>query len=388
MFGIVMISSVSVYSSYKVTSNSWNPSNAFYLLRSLSHLVMSFILFAFVVKTPYSFFEKYSKNFFIVWITLLAAVLFFWATYNWTKWWLNIPFLPSIQPVEFFKLFFIIYLASYIKKKKTELKDFKKWFLSFVWLLWVIVLLLWAQPDFWSILIIAPVSIMLFYLGWWNTKYLFISFVIWISFVLSIYNLGKHTTPENRNMFSYITDRMDSFMSDKKKIAESNEAADFQIKQWLIAIWSWWFFWLWFGNSIQKYGYLPEVQWDFIFSVIAEEFGFMWIFFLISMYLFIGYRWFLISKSVDDPYGKYLSFWITCLILFQAFLNIWVNLNIVPLTWVTLPFISYGWTSLMSLSIWVGIILAISRHADYNKMNYQNMFSVSKDRFSRFRIKS
>lgn len=387
-----MISSVSVYSSYKVTSAmvaAWNlkePNNYFYLLRSLINLLVSFCLFAFIVKIPYGFFEKNAKNFFIAWVIWLVAVLLFWAQYNGTKWWLNIPFLPSIQPVEFFKIFFIIYIASYLKKKKNDLKDFKNWFVSFMLLLWAVVLLLWLQPDFWSILIIVPVSILLFYFWWWNTKYIFITFLIWLIFVSFIYWLWKHKTDTDRNYFSYITDRMDSFLSDKKKIAESNKAEDFQIKQWLIAIWSWWFFWLWFWGSIQKFWYLPEVQGDFVFSVIAEEFWFFWILILMFFYLFIALRWYTIADSVEDLYWKYLVFWITTLIVFQAFINIWVNLNIIPLTWVTLPFVSYWGSSFMSMISGVWIILTVSRHSNFEKMNSILLIKRWNKRFFRKKI--
>ncbi|MDD3120179.1 MAG: FtsW/RodA/SpoVE family cell cycle protein [Candidatus Gracilibacteria bacterium] len=392
IFGVIMISSVSVYSSYKVTSamvaagNLKEPNNYFYLLRSLINLLVSFCLFAFIVKIPYGFFEKNAKNFFIAGVIGLVAVLLFGAQYNGTKGWLNIPFLPSIQPVEFFKIFFIIYIASYLKKKKNDLKDFKNGFVSFMLLLGAVVLLLGLQPDFGSILIIVPVSILLFYFGGGNTKYIFITFLIGLIFVSFIYGLGKHKTDTDRNYFSYITDRMDSFLSDKKKIAESNKAEDFQIKQGLIAIGSGGFFGLGFGGSIQKFGYLPEVQGDFVFSVIAEEFGFFGILILMFFYLFIALRGYTIADSVEDLYGKYLVFGITTLIVFQAFINIGVNLNIIPLTGVTLPFVSYGGSSFMSMISGVGIILTVSRHSNFEKMNSILLIKRGNKRFFRKKI--
>jgi cell division protein FtsW len=127
-------------------------------------------------------------------------------------------------------------------------------------------------------------------------------------------------------------------------------------------MWSWWFTWLGFGKSIQKFWYLPEVQWDFIFSVIVEELWFIWAFVLLMIYVYIWYRGFYIAHYSSDLFAKYVAIWISSWILIQAFINIWVNLNIVPLTWITLPFISYWWSSLLSLSFWLAILLNISRY--------------------------
>lgn len=186
-------------------------------------------------------------------------------------------------------------------------------------------------------------------------------------FALSIYGLGKHSDPTDRNSFSYITDRVDNFLADNQN-AIQNKTINFQTEQGLIAIGSGGFFGLGFGKSIQKFGYLPEVEGDFIFSVISEELGFLGVLFLVSLYLYIGWRGFLIAEATADLFGKYVATGITTLILSQAFINIGVNLNILPLTGITLPFISYGGSSLLSLMLAIGVLLNISRTADYSKV--------------------
>ncbi|MFB0965153.1 MAG: FtsW/RodA/SpoVE family cell cycle protein [Patescibacteria group bacterium] len=122
----------------------------------------------------------------------------------------------------------------------------------------------------------------------------------------------------------------------------SNKTINFQTEQGLIAIGSGGFFGLGFGKSVQKFGYLPEVQGDFIFSVIAEELGFFGIMVLVSSYCYVAYRGYRIARRVDDPFAKYVAVGIVSWILVQSFVNMGVNLNIVPLTGVTLPFVSYG----------------------------------------------
>lgn len=160
---------------------------------------------------------------------------------------------------------------------------------------------------------------------------------------------------------SYITQRVDNFLSDNKTSIQ-NQSINFQTKQGLIAIGSGGFFGLGFGKSVQKFGYLPEVQGDFIFSVIAEELGFFGVLMLLTVFGIIGYRAFQIGLHTEDLFARYAAVGISLWLLTQAFVNIGVNLNILPLTGVTLPFVSYGGSSLISLLIGVGILLNISKH--------------------------
>jgi cell division protein FtsW len=185
---------------------------------------------------------------------------------------------------------------------------------------------------------------------------------LWILLIFWVYLAWDYdkNTWKNLNKLGYITKRIDNFLASNEE-AIRNKTINYQTKQWLIAIWSGGFTGLWFWNSIQKFGYLPEVQWDFIFSVIVEELGFIWAFILLNVYLFIAWRWFYIASRIDDLFAKYSAIWISSWILVQAFINIWVNLNIVPLTWITLPFVSYGGSSLLALAIATGFLLNISR---------------------------
>ena len=307
------------------------------------------------------------------------VVLVIWKEYNGAKWWLDIPGLPSIQPVEFAKIGIILFLASFMKKKRALLAYFSEGIVPYFAIVGGLFLLLALQPDFWSILILAPVLLALYFIGGGNIRYILWLFLIWAIFASSVYWLGKLWTSEwaSRSKLSYISERIDSFFQDNQTLFSKKESdgKDYQIKQWLTAIGSGWFGGLGFGKSIQKFGYLPEVQWDFIFSVIVEELWFSWAFILLSIYLTIVYRWYMIARWVKDPFGKYTAFWLSTLILVQVFVNIWVNLNVVPLTGVTLPFVSYGWSSLIALMISIGILLNISRYIEYQTVNSPYNFS-------------
>ncbi len=370
IFWMIMISSVSVYSSFRVTDlmvKKWlieESYNYFYVIRNISHVIISLLLLVLVVKTPYKFFQKYATHIFGFVLFLLVFVLIKGMSLKWASGWINIPWLPfTIQPTEFLKFSLIIYLAYFLKKYKGFLSDFKQWFLPFVWIIWLVIILVWLQPDFWTLMVVLPVSVIMYFVTWSNIKYLLLLWALGIVLILWVYNAWKYdkNIPETRNKLSYITDRIDNFLEDNQTAIKS-KTINYQTEQWLIAIWSWGFFGLGFWESIQKFGYLPEVQWDFIFSVIVEELWFFGAFILLNIYLYIGYRWFYIASRVDDLFLKYSSVWISSWILIQAFTNIWVNLNIVPLTWITLPFVSYGWSSLLALSIAIWFLLNASRY--------------------------
>ncbi len=370
IFGMIMISSVSVYSSFRVTdiiAKKWiidEAYNYFYVLRNIAHVVIAMTVLAITTKIPYSFFEKNSKYFFGATVFLLIFVLVSWLTLKWARWWISIPGIPfTIQPTEFLKFSIIIFLAYFFKKNKHFLHTFQNGFVPFMMIMWWALWLVALQPDFGTIMVVVPVCVIMFFAAGANVKYLSMLAVIWAIFSLLVYSAGDYDkkTGKNLNTLWYITQRIDNFLADNEE-AIKNKTINYQTEQALIAIWSGWFFGLWFGSSIQKFWYLPEVQWDFIFSVVVEELWFVWALLLLCLYLYIGYRWYKISSHVTDPFAQYTAIWISTWILIQAFINIWVNLNIVPLTGITLPFVSYWWSSLLSLALGLWVLLNISRH--------------------------
>jgi len=388
IFGMIMISSVSIYSSYKLTLDLFNKGlieetyNYFYVKRNIIHALSGFILLAIVVKIPFRYFEKLSGVF--LWITtlLLWYVHFFWETYKWAKGWIDVPFLPfNIQPTELLKFTLILFLAYFFKKNIKKIKTFKEGFLPFLWIFGFFVIVVWLQPDFWTILVITPIAFIMFFLAWANVRYLTVLALIWFIWAYWIYSSWKYELKSERNKLSYITERMDYFLEDSKELfntSKINSDRTYQTKQALITIWSWWATGVGFWNSIQKFWYLPEVQWDFIFSVIIEELGFIWGFIILNLYLFIAYRWFYIYSKVQDMFAKLVAAWISTWFIVQAFINIWVNLNIMPLTWITLPFLSYWGSSLLTLMLALWVLLSISREIHkkpkFTRLKRRNIF--------------
>ncbi len=387
IFWMIMISSVSVYPSFKVTSNLvklWQIENAynyFYVIRNITHVLISIVILAFLVKVPYTFFEKNARYFFFWSLMLLFIVLVIGVTFKWARWWINIPGIPfTIQPTEFLKFCFVVYLAHFFKIYKNKLYTLNEWFLPFLAILWIVLFLVAMQPDFWTIMVLIPVATLMFFVAWANVKHIFVLMILGTLLVSLVYTIWSYdkTTWKNLNSLWYITQRIDNYLADEKDSIK-NKTINYQTEQWLIAIWSWGFTWLWFWKSVQKYGYLPEVQWDFIFSVIAEEMWFLWAFVIVSIYLFIWYRWIFIAIRSSDLFARYWAVWITSLFLIQTFINIWVNLNLIPLTGITLPFISYWWSSLLASIIGLAFLLNISRYIDERPKSYNNRsFSIKK----------
>lgn len=373
IFGVIMISSVSVYSSYIITQKQvarWilsEPHNAFYLTKTIIHVVIGFIAMIIMAKIPYQNLEKFSWHIYLSSVFLLFIVLFF-ESVNWARWWINIPWIPTIQPVEIAKLGLIIFLAYFMKKRRPVMQNFKFWFLSFFLYVSIILWLLALQPDFGSILIITPIALVMYFIGWWSKKFLIYGIILSLVGAVLVYGFGKTQLWQNLRV-GYISQRIDNFFRSDLDISKSKLDDDRQLRQWFIALGSGGFFGLWLSASVQKYWYLPEVQWDFIFSVIVEEFGFVWWFLLLMTYSFIAYRWFRIARSVPDLFGKYVAFGISSWFLIQAFVNIGVNMNVVPLTGVTLPFVSYGGSSIIILCAAVWILLSISRNMEYKPQN-------------------
>jgi len=145
--------------------------------------------------------------------------------------------------------------------------------------------------------------------------------------------------------FAYIQKRFTYFLS--SNVDPQNRQVGWQNQQALIAVGWWWFLGKWYGKWLQKFWFIPEAQSDFVFAAFSEEIGFVWNMALLGLYFYLAYYFLSRLRHVRDEYGKMIGVWIISLIMIQVFVNIWVNIKIIPNTWLTLPFVSYGGTALM-----------------------------------------
>ncbi len=356
-FGLAMIASVSVFESYQLTQRLVDqglrdvPSNSFYLIRSSIHTFIGLMVMGVTMLIPYRTWEKLALPLFGITLFLLLAVFIpgIGADYGTSYSWLRVAGM-SLQPVEYFKLAFVFYLAVWLQKREQLVGTFHDGFLPFATLLVVSTVLVAIQPDFGSFLILAGIATTMFFVAGGNVFHMLLGGSIACVLGLPII-LNKE----------YIRNRFLAFLSpDDPSITES---IGFQIKQALIAIGSGGFFGVGYGKSIQKFGYLPEVQADMIFAAMAEELGFIRLLIILGMYGIFVWRGYRIALNAPDRFGFMLATGITTWIGLQASINIAVNLALFPITGLTLPFISYGGTSLTALLGAVGILLNISMYS-------------------------
>ena len=352
-----MISSVSVYESYQLTSEMVKqgimdePTNSFYFWRHFWRALVSIPLWILAIYLPLTIWKKIALPFFVVSILLLIALFLpgIGSNYGTSTSWITIPFLPSVQPAEIVKLSLIFYLAVWMEKRQELVQSFQYGFIPFTILLSSVVILLAMQPDFGSVLVISVIAASMFFSAGGNIFHIVLG-GLFASFLAYPIIMSKE----------YIRNRFLAFLNPELDPLNIG----FQVKQALIAIGSGGLFGVGFGKSIQKFGYLPEVQGDTIFAATAEELGFIRIAFLVIAYLMIAFRGYLIASNAKDRFSMLIAVGITSWFVFQAVINMSVNLAILPLTGLTLPFISYGGSSLLVTMLAAGILLNISRYSD------------------------
>ncbi len=253
----------------------------------------------------------------------------------------------SFQPAELLKLAFIVYFSAWAAAKKEKMKTFKYGFLPLLTLFAICGAPLLKQPDTDNFLMIICSGIAIFLAAGGKWRY-----VLGLA-IVGVMGLGALAFAR-----PYIMQRITTFIH-----PEANaQGSSYQIQQSLIAIGSGGFSGRGFGQSVQKFNFLPEPIGDSIFAVEAEEFGFLGASILILLFVVFSIRGLKIAGGVGDSFGRLLVVGIVIMIVAQAFVNIGAMLGVLPLSGITLPFVSHGGTSLFITLLEVGIILSISKN--------------------------
>ncbi len=257
--------------------------------------------------------------------------------------WLNIG-LFTFQPSEFARFVLVLYLAYSMSKKENSIKSFSIGFLPHFILLVLFSLLFLHQPDFGSIIIFGALTWIMLFVGGVPLLHLVspLPFVAAPLFYLM-------------NQKPYIIDRFMGFL-DPWKYASGE---GYQLVHAFMAFGSGGFFGAGFGQSYQKLFYLPEPHTDFIFAVIGEEMGFVGVLIILALFCVILYSGIRIALRTEDPFGSLLAMGLTTALGLQLFVNLGVTLGLLPTKGLTLPFLSYGGTSLLISMASIGILLNI-----------------------------
>lgn len=300
-----------------------------------------------VSKISYKFWKKYSFVFFILAVILTAAVFIpgiGWTHGGATRWIAIGNF--TFQPSEILKIGYLMYLATFLSRNKKESQGNKTGIIPFFILTSTVGSILVFQPDNDTFFMTAFAGLSMFFISGARAKDILIIFLIAIIGILAIF----YTRP-------YIRDRVMTFLHPGEKSLSSG----YQIQQSLIAIGSGGLLGKGFGQSTQKFGFLPEPIGDSIFAVAGEEFGFVGSVALLACFLFFTLRGLKIASNTEDSFGRLLTVGIVILIISGSFINIASMLSIMPLSGTPLNFVSHGGTALFLTLAEVGIILNISK---------------------------
>lgn len=344
-FGAVMIYSAS----YTVAVVKFDQPATSFFIRTLIWIALAMPVFAFFCFVPYQKFQKWIKPIMLVIIAMLVLVLFT-GKVNGSRSWFNLGFF-SLQPAELAKVGMIIYLSAVYAKKQKYLDSFSKGVLPPLIALGLILGLIVIQPDVGSASIVFLISCSIIVSAGIRLRHLSLLIAAGVGLILAVL---PHMINE---------ERISRFTGAYQPFSEDNvQDGGFQLVQSYLAIGNGGIFGDGLGQGIQKLGYLPEPHTDFIMAVIAEELGFIGVAAVLAMLAIIVLRGFYIARQCRDSFGSLLAIGISSMVGIQTFINLGAITGLLPITGVTLPFVSYGGTSLMILFASMGILNNIAKH--------------------------
>lgn len=302
-----------------------------------------------IALADYHYFNAYSRKIYFVSIGILLLVLFFGTAVRGTAGWIGFGSL-KVQPVEFVKIGLIIFLASFISQKKASLQEFQRLIVSFI-LTAVIVLLVLRQPDLGSAVILGGI--------WFGM--IFVSGISRKSFLIITVTAILVGTLSWSYLADYQRNRILNFLDPTFDV----KGAGYNVHQAMVAVGSGGLTGKGIGHGSQsQLNFLPEKHTDFIFAAVAEELGIAGVLFVLVLYLALFYRLKVIASLAQDNFGYLVVAGIMTMLFLQVLINVGMNIGLVPVTGIPLPFLSYGGSSLLSLLLALGIVLSVNERKD------------------------
>ncbi len=312
-------------------------------------LFIGIIGFFLIAKFNYTYLRQFA--FFILLGSIIINLLLFIPAlalhHGGASRWIDLGFI-SFQPSEFLKIAFIIYLAAWIQFAKEKIKTFRHGLLPYLVLMGILSTLLLIQSDTDTLLIIGFTGMVMLIIAGLPFRYIFFAGLMMMTIAIGVILLRPYAFQRVKVFFDRHSD---------------TQGAAYQINQSLIAIGSGELTGRGFGQSVQKFGYLPEPIGDSIFAVAAEEFGFIGSVLLLLLYVLFAISIFRVGTRVPDTFGALVAIGIAVLVITESFLNIAAMLGLVPLFGVPLLFVSHGGTALIIALMAAGIVANISKHS-------------------------
>ena len=346
-----------------------------YLFKQLSFIILGIMLIYFMHRVNYSLYSRVALILYLFSIPLLIYTLFFGAEINEGSRWIKVPVINlTIQTSDLAKLALFMYVSRQLSKKQEVIKDFKKGFLPVI-IPVAITCALIMPANLSNALLTGATSLLLLFIGRVSIKHIFLVIAIALIPILLIVSVAVTTYDGKKKEYTSkskpVTEKVTGFKrfgTWVKRVQDfiyaKNEEVPYQVQQAKIAIANGsLLFGKGPGNSTQR-NYLPQAYNDFIYSIIIEEYGLLGGAFIIFIYLIFLYRCIRIFRRCPYAFGAFLALGLSFTLVIQAVANMAVNVNIVPVTGVTLPLISMGGSSFIFTCASIGIILSVARNVE------------------------
>ncbi|MFO0594321.1 MAG: putative lipid II flippase FtsW [Myxococcaceae bacterium] len=350
VLGLVGFGLVMVYSASAITASDKLGDSFYFLKRQATAAGIGLVGMALAMKLGYRRMARLAYPLLIVAIILLVAVVIpgLGTTVGGAKRWLRVPGV-SIQPAEIAKVAWVVYLAYSLAKKREKVKSFSIGFVPHLGLAALLVLLCMLEPDFGSsVALLFLMFVMLFAAG------ARLSYIL--GMLLAAIPFAYVAIASSPYRMKRITAFLDPWAN--------RQGSGYQVAESLMSIGSGGLTGLGLGDGRQKLFFLPEAHTDFIFSIIGEELGLIGVACLVALYVVVIWRGLRAALNASEAFGTYLGLGLVSLIGFQAVTNMAVAMGLVPTKGLTLPFISYGGSSLIVLMSAAGLLLSISATAE------------------------
>ena len=351
IMGLVMMFSASYPSALQYTGNSYN-----YLIRQTVFAVIGLALMFFLSYVNYHWFHYFAYPILGIALLSLVAVLIMPSSTGVKRWIGAGPI--TIQASEIAKFAVILFMAHWGSKYFKKMDTFKYGVLPPLVLLVVISFLLFLEPHYSGIVILALLIALMMFISGVKMRYFIIAGALLAVVILGLLVTGK---------LGYAMTRLAGWGQALEYTNDQMWQDTYQTRNSLYAIGSGGFWGLGLGQSRQKYLYIPEVQNDFVFAVVCEEMGFIGAMIIICVFALLVWRGITISMRAKDKFGALLGIGLSAQIGIQVILNIMVITDWLPNTGISLPFFSYGGSSLVMLLAQMGIILSVSSDANLEK---------------------
>lgn len=363
IWGVVIvlsfISLMAVYSSTGSLAYRMDKNASYYLVKQLLVLGLGLLIIYWVHKINYTKFARLALLLYVISVPLLIYTLFFGTKLNEGSRWIRLPVINlTFQTSDLAKLALFMLLARILSMKQAVIKDLRKGFVP-VLIPVILTCLLIAPANLSTALMLGFTCSILFFIGRVKVKHIALLALggivgaVLLFFVSKVTGFGRAATWEQR---------IEDFAGGKKKDGKKGDAV-YQVQQAKIAIANGGIAGMGPGNSKQR-NFLPHPYSDFIYSIIIEEYGLIGGAAIVFLYLLFLWRSILIFRRCPYAFGAFLAVGLSITLVFQAMLNMAVNVHLVPVTGLTLPMISMGGSSIWFTSIAIGIVLSVSKYVD------------------------